>query len=179
MTATTAAYLGFLAATACERLVELHLSRRNAAWSFERGGFERGRGHFPFMVVLHTAFLFGAAAEVVLLERVFSPAIGVPMLALALASQALRWWAISTLGPRWNTRVIVVPGAPRIGGGPYRFFSHPNYAAVVAEGIALPLIHGAWITAAAFSLLNVPLLAVRIRCEEQALADAVAAGGNA
>jgi methyltransferase len=172
VSATTAAYLGLLAATGCERLAELALSRRNAAWSFARGGHERGRGHFPFMVALHTAFLLGAGAEVLLLGRAFSPAIGAAMLALALGSQALRWWAISTLGPRWNTRVIVVPGAPRIADGPYRFVSHPNYAAVVVEGFALPLIHGAWITAAAFTLLNVPLLAVRIRCEEQALAEA-------
>ena len=72
------------------------------------------------------------------------------MLALAVAAQGLRWWAIATLGEHWNTRVIVLPRAPRIGGGPYRYFPHPNYVAVVVDGIALPLIHGSLVTAAVF-----------------------------
>jgi methyltransferase len=92
------------------------------------------------------------------------------MLALALAAQVLRYWAIRTLGPRWNVRVIVVPGAPVVTGGPYRFLRHPNYVAVVVEGFAIPLIHGAWGTALVFSAANALLLVVRIRCEERALA---------
>jgi methyltransferase len=92
------------------------------------------------------------------------------MLALFAAAQALRWWCVSTLGPRWNTRVIVVPGLPLVTGGPYRWLRHPNYVAVVAEGVALPMIHTAWVTAALFTLLNAALLTVRIRCENRALA---------
>lgn len=91
------------------------------------------------------------------------------MLLLTAGAQALRWWCISTLGPRWNTRVIVVPGLPLVTGGPYRFLSHPNYLAVVVEGAALPLVHSAWLTATGFTLLNLPLLAVRLRCENAAL----------
>jgi methyltransferase len=124
------------------------------------------------MVALHTGLLVGCAVEVVALDRPFLPWLGWPMLALVVASQALRWWCIRTLGVRWNTRVIVVPGLPLVTGGPYRWLRHPNYVAVVVEGIALPLVHTAWITAVLFTALNIPLLAVRLRCEEAALATA-------
>ena len=164
-------YAGLIALTAVERLVELRVSLRNAAWSFARGGTEHGRGHYPFMVVLHTGFLVACVAEVVLLERTFTAGLGYPMLAVALGCQLLRWWCITTLGPRWNTRVIIVPNLPRVTGGPYRFLSHPNYVAVALEGLALPLVHGAWWTATAFSLLNAGLMWVRIRCENDALSS--------
>jgi methyltransferase len=121
------------------------------------------------MVALHTALLFGCVGEVALAGRPFLPALGFPMLALLAATQALRWWCIRVLGPQWNTRVIVVPGGRRIAAGPYRWLRHPNYLAVALEGIALPLVHTAWLTAAIFTLLNTPLLAVRIRCEAAAL----------
>jgi methyltransferase len=167
---SAAAYLALIAATGLERLVEVRVSLRNAAWSFARGGYEVGQSHYPFMVVLHTGFLIGCAAEVWLLGRPFLPWLGWPMLAVALACQGLRWWCITTLGPRWNTRVILVPGLPRVTGGPYRYLNHPNYVAVVTEGVALPLIHSAWITALVFTVLNALLLRVRIRCEDEALA---------
>jgi methyltransferase len=91
------------------------------------------------------------------------------MTVLALASQALRWWCIGTLGRHWNTRVIVVPDLPLVRSGPYRFLRHPNYVAVVAEGVALPLVHAAWVTALVFTLANAVLLAVRLRVENAAL----------
>ena len=84
--------------------------------------------------------------------------------------QALRWWCIATLGPRWNTRVIVVPGLAPVRSGPYRWLSHPNYVAVVAEGVALPLVHASWVTALVFTIANAGLLAVRLRAENAALA---------
>lgn len=163
-------YVLLIAVVACERLAELVIARRNLAWSLERGGVEVGAGHYPVMVVLHTGFLLGCLAEVVLLNRPFLPALGWSMLAIVVAAQALRWWCITTLGPRWNTRVVVIPGAPRVDGGPYRLFSHPNYVAVVAEGIALPLVHTAWITALVFTVLNAALLTRRITTENAALA---------
>jgi methyltransferase len=86
-----------------------------------------------------------------------------------VASQALRWWCIATLGRRWNTRVIVVPGLAPVTSGPYRFLAHPNYVAVVVEGIALPLVHEAWLTALVFTGANAALLTVRIRAENAAL----------
>ena len=91
------------------------------------------------------------------------------MVLVVLAAQLLRWWAIATLGVHWNTRVIVLPAAPRIASGPYRWFPHPNYVAVIAEGIALPLVHSAWITALVFTTLNAWLLSVRVRTEDAAL----------
>ena len=163
-------YVLLIAVVACERLAELVIARRNLAWSLERGGVEVGAGHYPVMVVLHTAFLVGCLAEVILLDRPFLPALGWSMLAIVVAAQALRWWCITTLGPRWNTRVVVIPGAPRVDGGPYRLFPHPNYVAVVAEGIALPRVHTAWITALVFTVLNAALLTRRITTENAALA---------
>lgn len=164
-------YLGFLAALGLERLFELSLSRRHAAWAFSVGGIEHGQRHFTFMKLLHLAFFAGCVAETLLLRRPFTAALGFPMLALALATQALRYWAISSLGRYWNVRVIVVPGAPAITSGPFRYLRHPNYLAVVLEGIAVPLIHGAWLTALVFTLLDAALLVVRIRCEEAALSQ--------
>lgn len=159
-------------AVGVERLAELVVSKRNARWSFDRGGVEYGRSHYPFMVSVHTGLLIGALAEVWLADRPFRPALGVPMLILVLASQALRWWCVTTLGPRWNTLVIVVPGAPLVRTGPYRFLRHPNYVAVVVEGLALPLVHNAWVTALLFTVLNAFVLSVRIRVEDSALATA-------
>ena len=131
-------------------------------WSLEHGGVERGQGHYPAMVVLHTGLLVGCLAEVWLADRPFDPALGWTMLVVVVAAQALRWWCIRTLGPRWNTQVVVVPGLPLVTGGPYRILRHPNYVAVVAEGVALPLVHSAWLTALVFTVLNAWLLTVRI-----------------
>lgn len=167
-------YLLLVVAFGGERLVELWLSRRHARWSRERGGVEFGASHYPPMVILHSAFLAACAIEPWLLERPFAPTLGVPMLIAALGAQVLRWWSIASLGPRWNTRVIVVPGLPRRRRGPYRWLDHPNYVAVVIEGIALPMVHGAWMTAAIFTGLNALVLTVRIRCENRALAWAEA-----
>ncbi|WP_059017016.1 isoprenylcysteine carboxyl methyltransferase family protein [Mycobacterium sp. M26] len=164
-------YVVLLVAVALERIAELVVARRNLAWSRERGGVEFGASHYPVMVVLHTGLLIGCLVEVLVLHRPFVPALGWPMLAIVIAAQGLRWWCITTLGPQWNTRVVVVPGAPRISGGPYRYFSHPNYVAVVAEGIALPLVHSAWITALVFTVLNAALLRTRIQTENAALAS--------
>jgi methyltransferase len=162
-------YTGLVALVGLERLVELRLSVRNARWAFERGGKEYGHGHYRVMTLFHTAFLAACVAEPWLLQRPFPQAWGVLALALAVAAQFLRYWAITTLGPRWNTRVIVLPEAEPVTGGPYRYFRHPNYAAVVLELAALPLVHGAWLTAVVFTLGNALLLRTRIRVEEQAL----------
>jgi methyltransferase len=168
-------YTLLVLAVAVERLAELVVARRNAAWTLERDGVEHGRGHYPVMVVLHTGLLTGCLLEPLLADRPFLPALGWPALALTLLAQVLRWWCITTLGPYWNTRVIVVPGARLVGAGPYRFLRHPNYVAVVVEGAALPLVHSAWITATVFTLADAVLLTVRIRCENAALSRAVPA----
>jgi methyltransferase len=128
------------------------------------------------MVALHTALILACAVEPLVAQRPFVTALAVPAAVLALAAQALRWWCIATLGPRWNTRIIVVPGLPLVRRGPYRLLPHPNYVAVVLEGIVLPLVATAWITALVFTVLNaVLLLAFRIPAEERALAEALRA----
>jgi methyltransferase len=167
-------YWAALAVIALERAAELTVSRRHAAASLRHGGREYGAGHFPVMVALHAGLLAGCVIEPLAAHRTFIPALGWPMLAVAAAANALRWWCVATLGPRWTARVIVIPGMPLVRSGPYRWLAHPNYAAVIAEGAALPLAGSAWITCCAFTVLNAALLTVRLRCETRALAAAPA-----
>jgi methyltransferase len=165
------AYLVLILLTGVERIVELVISRRNAAIAFGKGGIEYGFRHFPFMVALHTGLLIACVAEVFLFNREFIPLLGWPMLALAVLAQAGRYWCIASLGEQWNTRVIVVPGAGRVAAkGPYRWLRHPNYVIVAIEGIALPLVYDAWVTAIVFTVLNaILLLRFRIPIENGAL----------
>ncbi len=165
-------YVALVVAVGLERVAELLISKRNAAWSFHRGGREFGTSHYPAMVLLHIALLVGCLAEVLLTDRPFLPWLGWPMLAVVVGSQTLRWWCIGTLGRQWNTRVIITPGLPLVSRGPYRWFKHPNYVAVVAEGAALPLVHTAWLTALLFTVVNAGLLRVRIGVENGALEGA-------
>lgn len=165
-------YFGLLVVICFERLVELVVSQRHASESLGSGGIESGQGHFPIMVTLHAALLAGCWLEPLALHRAFIPALGWPMFVLVILANSLRWWCIAALGPRWSARVIVMPGVPLVTTGPYRYFRHPNYVAVIAEGAALPLMGSAWITACTFTMLNLALLTVRIRCESRALAAA-------
>jgi methyltransferase len=162
-------YTALIAAVAAERVVELVISRRNAALAFSQGAIEVGQAHYRVMAAMHVLFLVSCVAEPWALDRAPPGALAWLFVALALASQGLRYWAIKTLGPRWNTRVIVLPGALPVIDGPYRLMKHPNYLAVIVELAALPMIHGAWMTAVAFSIANALVLAVRIRSEEEAL----------
>jgi methyltransferase len=162
-------YYLLILAVAVERLLELIVSKRNARWAFAHGGKEFGHNHYPAMVALHAALLVGCVLEVWALHRPFIGWLGWPMLAVVGMSQAFRWWCVMTLGKRWNTLVIVVPQTPLVRCGPYRWLHHPNYVAVVAEGMALPLVHTAWLTAAGFTVANAVLLTVRIRVENAAL----------
>ncbi len=163
-------YVVLIMTVAALRLVELGVARQNLLWAKRNGGVETGAGHYPAMVALHSGLLLGCLLEVPLAGRQFAPALGWSMLALLLAAHALRWWCISTLGAQWNTRVIRVPRAPVVTGGPYRWLRHPNYLAVAAEGIALPLVHSAWLTALTFTVLNAWLMRVRLQAENAALA---------
>jgi methyltransferase len=165
-------YWALLSVIACERVAELVVSARHANALLRRGGTEYGFGHFPVMIALHVGLIAGCVLEPLLGHRTFIPALGFPMLALTVLANGLRWWCIATLGERWTARVIVLPGAPLVRSGPYRWFAHPNYVAVIVEGAALPLTGSAWITACAFTVLNAALLTVSIRCEEAALAAA-------
>jgi len=172
MTPTAVVFLGFLGLLALERVAELALSNRNARRAFAKGGREVGQAHYRVMTTLHTLFFFSCVAEVLVLRPTPPFALVVGAYAVALLSQALRYWAIATLGERWNTRIIFVPDLPPVTGGPYRFMRHPNYLAVIVELAVVPLAGGAWVTALVFSLANAALLTVRIRAEEAALGEA-------
>jgi methyltransferase len=165
-------YTLLVAAVAAERIIELVVSARHLAWARARSGVETGSGHYPFMAAVHTLLLVSCVVEVQVADRPFLPWLGWPMLALVGGTQGLRWWCVRTLGPQWNTRIVVVPGLPLVRRGPYRLLSHPNYVAVVVEVAALPLVHTAWVTAVVFSGLNVAVLSVRIPAEQRALAAA-------
>lgn len=162
-------YFSFLALLALQRVFELVLSRRNARWALSKGGVELCGGQFAFMKLLHTGFFVGCAAEVWFLPRPFIPELGFAMLGVVVLAQSLRFWAIVTLGKRWNVRVLVVPAMAAVTAGPYRFMRHPNYLAVILEMVAIPLVHTAFVTAIIFSVLNAWMLRIRIRCEEKAL----------
>jgi len=170
-------YMALVAVVAVQRLAELALSRRHEHGLRRQGAYEVGAGHYPWMVAVHTAFLASCGLEVWFLKPPFRPALAVAMLGVLTLATALRYWAVSTLGRRWTTRVLILPGAPRIRRGPYRFFAHPNYLAVVLEIAALPLVHGAWRTAVVFTLLDAAVLGVRIRAEEKGLRGPHPAGG--
>jgi methyltransferase len=166
---TRVLYTVLVVLVALQRLAELALSRRHERRLRSRGAVEVGSGHYPWMVALHAAFLASCLAEVWWLDRPFVPALAAIALAVLVAATALRVWSLRTLGGRWTTRVLVLPGAALVAGGPYRFLRHPNYLAVVLEMAALPLVHAAWATALAFSAANALLLRRRIRVEERAL----------
>jgi len=153
------------------RLLEVHISKKNTAWALKNGGREVAKGHFKFMVILHTAFIFSCGIEVLIAHRPFIPALGFIMLALSIGAQVVRFYTISILGKFWNVKVIFIPGQPVIQRGLYKYIRHPNYLAVIVEIIALPMIHTAWVTAITFSVLNAWMLTVRIRSEEQALSE--------
>jgi methyltransferase len=166
-------YLAFtilLVIVAVERIVELAISKRNLRWSFAQGGIEFGRSHYKYMVAIHVFLLGGSLLEVWLFRPTLIPLLSWIMIMLAIASQVLRWWCISSLGKRWNTLIVIIPGKPLSKAGPYRWLKHPNYVAVIVEGFALPMVGFAWRTAIIFSLLNAAVLTARIRSENAALA---------
>jgi methyltransferase len=153
-----------LGLVALQRLAELLYSARNTRRLLARGGVEAGAVQYPLIVVLHAAWL---ASMALLIPPATPP--NWALLALYLLIQPLRIWTIATLGDYWTTRIITVPGAPLVRGGPYRFFRHPNYIVVCAEIAILPLAFGATEIAIIFSILNASLLSWRIRVEERTL----------
>jgi methyltransferase len=153
-----------LAAVTLQRLGELILAQRNTRRLLAQGAYEAGRDHYPLIVGLHAAWI--AAMWVFGWDRPIS----LPWLGVFIVLQLLRVWVIATLGERWTTRIIILPDAPLIRRGPYRFLSHPNYAVVVAEIAVLPLAFGLLGVAAVFSVLNALVVWVRIRAEGRALA---------
>lgn len=155
-----------LAAVTLQRLAELVFARRNTVRLLARGGVEKSPGHYPLIVIMHAAWL------ALLWIMAASAAVDWVWLAVFVILQGLRVWVIATLGERWTTRIIVVPGETRVRRGPYRYVAHPNYWIVAAELIALPMALGQPLIAVVFTVLNAGVLWVRIRAEAAALAEA-------
>jgi methyltransferase len=152
-----------LALVTLQRLGELVLARANTRRLLARGAIETGAAHYPLIVAVHTAWLialwvYGRDQDV-----------NLPLLGVFLLLQALRVWILATLGARWTTRIIVLPGEPRITSGPYRYLAHPNYAVVIGEIAILPLALHLPVLALLFTLLNAAVLSIRIRSESRAL----------
>lgn len=159
--------IALLTFVTAQRLSELVIARHNTMALFARGAREIAPDHYPYMVALHTGWLVG----------LWMLASGQPIqlfwFGLFMLLQVLRLWVLVTLGERWTTRIIILPGAPLVEGGPYRFIKHPNYMIVIGEIAALPLAFGMPLYALVFSLLNAAILTVRIRAENAALKSAM------
>jgi methyltransferase len=159
---TWPAYL-VLALVTLQRLGELLLAERNTKRLLAKGAHEVGRSHYPFMVAVHAGWL------VTLWLLGPGPPIQIAPLVIYVLLQVARVWVIATLGERWTTRIIIVPGASLVRSGPYRWLDHPNYLIVIAEIAVLPLVFGLPVVAAFFSVLNAIVLWIRVREENKAL----------
>ena len=169
MDVSVIAFLALLVVVALLRLFELRISRKHQQQLESRGAAKINEPKFRWMVALHSAVLIGAAVEVIVLRRPFIPALAAVMFAVFLAANAVRWWVITTMGDHWNVQVMDSTRLGVITSGPFRFVRHPNYAAVFTEMLALPLIHTAWITALAGSLMHLLVLGQRLSTEERVL----------
>ena len=159
----TLAAILILAFVTLQRLAELWLANRNTRRLLANGAREAEPGHYPLIVAVHVAWL--------LTLWLLAPGrpIGWALLIVFALLQLARVWVIATLGPRWTTRIIVLPQAPLVKRGPFRFVSHPNYIVVAAEIAVLPLVFGLWIVALVFTILNAVILTIRVRAENRAL----------
>jgi methyltransferase len=147
-----------------QRLSELYIARRNEKWLLAQGAVEYGQSHYPFMVLMHTLFIMAMVVEYLFsvnkqLDWVF--------LVLFIALLCFKFWALSSLGKYWNTKIYRVPGSGPVKKGPYKLFKHPNYFIVVCEIAIIPLVFHLYYTAIIFSVLNVVMLSVRIRVENK------------
>jgi len=165
----TAAYISLLVLVGIERIVELRVSRRNQRRMAEQGVRKIVEPHFPWLVAFHTVVLVSAGLEVLLLHRPFIPALAIPMTAVFVLSNLLRWWVIRLLAELWNVQIMESSRIRIVTSGPYRWIRHPNYVGVVMEVFSLPLIHTAWVTALVGTALYMEVLRRRVRMEDSVL----------
>lgn len=152
--------------TIAQRIAELLRSKKNERRLRSAGAVEFGRDHYPAIVTLHTLWFVVMIAELLWIPRQISP-FWPALLPTWVAVEALRFWTLRTLGDRWTTRVLVLPGERPVTTGPFAWIRHPNYVAVAAEILLVPLILGCYVTAITFSIANAVMLMVRIRTEER------------
>jgi methyltransferase len=160
MDGLTAVVLGLVT---LQRLAELVIAQRNTAALLEKGGAEHGASHYPVMIALHGAWLIG------LWLFAWGHPVSMAFLAAYAAVQGLRIWVLATLGRRWTTRIITVPGEALVARGPYVWLRHPNYVVVSLEIFILPMVWGLWWYAGLFTAANALMLRTRIAAEEAAL----------
>lgn len=153
-----------------QRFLELSIAKKHEKWILANGGKEIGREHYPLMVLLHTGFFLSFLIESFVNGYPLSSLWPVLFIFLIL-TQLLRYWSIQSLGPFWNTRIMVLPGAVPVVKGPYKYFRHPNYLAVILEFVLIPLLFNAFYTCILFSILNAILLKLRISLEEKTLTE--------
>ncbi|KOS66910.1 isoprenylcysteine carboxyl methyltransferase [Lysinibacillus contaminans] len=153
-----------------QRITEVFIAKRNEKWMLLQGAYEVGASHYPYMIALHCSFFLFLIVEVLTNNSSLSPLFPLFFI-LFMAVQALRIWCLRSLGPFWNTKIIILPGSQIVKKGPYVFFRHPNYAVVCLEIVLLPLMFQAYFTAFCFTLLNITMLSVRIPIEEKALRE--------
>jgi methyltransferase len=161
-------FVHFYFIIAAQRLCELIIAKRNEKWMMQQGAVEFGQKGYKLIVCMHVLFFFSLFAEKIIEDRGISviwPWLGL----IFIVSQLVRFWAIQSLGKYWNTKIIVLPKAPLVSRGPYRYIRHPNYLVVFLEMLTIPLIFNAYFTTSVFTVLNIVLLAVRIAEEETAL----------
>lgn len=177
---TLALYLliGLWVAIAIQRVTELRLAKRNLAAMLQRGARVVAEPHYWLFFVLHTGWLLAWPVEA-WLRGLSLTAAWPAWLAGFVVAEALRYWAIASLGERWNTKIVVLDGEPLVRRGPYRFIAHPNYVAVALELLCVPMLFGAWITALVCTILNAALLlGLRIPSESAAVREASEVAGT-
>ncbi|WP_411335097.1 isoprenylcysteine carboxyl methyltransferase family protein [Metabacillus indicus] len=160
----------FLTIMILQRLSELVLAKRNEKRMLNLGGQEHGKSHYPWIVALHSLFLLSFLMEVQLFDKQLSP-LWMVILPIIVFTQIIRYWAVFSLGPYWNTKIIIVPDLEVVAKGPYKYMRHPNYLVVAVEILFLPILFQAYATAVTFTLLNAVILSIRIPAEERALAE--------
>lgn len=151
-----------------QRLIELVIARRNEKWMKGQGAIEFGKSHYPYMVLMHILFFLLLFIESVFFVKEIS-AYWIPLFVIFLFTQAIRIWALTSLGKYWNTKIIVLPNANVVKKGPYRYLKHPNYVIVTIELLIIPLMFKAYFTLILFAILNFIILSIRIPEEEKAL----------
>ncbi|WP_445683388.1 isoprenylcysteine carboxyl methyltransferase family protein [Solibacillus sp. FSL W8-0474] len=152
-----------------QRLVELLIAKRNEKSMLAKGAYEVGASHYPFMILLHVSFFVSLIVEVIYFTGQLTPQYILIFIFLLL--QLLRVWCLASLGPFWNTKIIILPGANVVVKGPYSYIRHPNYLVVCLEIAVIPLMFQAYFTAICFTILNLIILSIRIPLEEKALKE--------
>ena len=157
-------FLIFISFFILQRLSELFIAKRNEKWLLEQGAIQYGQSHYPYMIALHTLFIFSLMAEYILAGQ---PPVSWLFLVIYFGVLTFKYWALSSLGKYWNTKIYRIPGVYPVKKGPYKFLKHPNYMEVVCEIAIIPLIFHLYYTAVVFSLLNAAMLTTRIREENK------------